>query len=154
MALGLRKKSWIISFPHFFSLSLQIFIWYLVHCFAIPRYRLSVSLALIHWFVMKLWPLDFEKYHELSVFQTFSLSILTDINLIFGTMFYRTTGKLHIKFKFGFYPFEFHEVMAHGPRKTLQNVSFLHFGSPPYWLCSLRYLVLFCLHYFDWIYHR
>ena len=38
-----------------------IFIWYLVHCFAIPRYRLSLSLALIHWFFTKLWPLDLKK---------------------------------------------------------------------------------------------
>jgi hypothetical protein len=48
MTLGLRKKSWIISFPPFFSLCLQIFIWYFVHCFAIPRYRLSFSLVLVH----------------------------------------------------------------------------------------------------------
>jgi hypothetical protein len=67
--LGLRKKSRIISFPDFFSLCLHIFIWYLVHCFAIPRYRLRLSLVLIHWL-----------------------------------------------------------VMAHGLRKTLQIVSFLHFG--------------------------
>jgi hypothetical protein len=57
------------------------------------------------------------------------LSLLTDIHLIFGTLFYHT--KLQIKFKFGFYPFEFHEVMAHGLRKTLQIVSFLRFDSPP-----------------------
>jgi hypothetical protein len=72
--LDLEKKSRIISFPHFFSLCLQIFIWYLVHCFAIPRYRLSFSLVLVHWFFTKLWPLDLEKNHELSVFRTFSLS--------------------------------------------------------------------------------
>jgi hypothetical protein len=28
----------------------------------------------------------------------------------------------------GFYPFEIHEVMAHGLRKTLEIVIFLHFG--------------------------
>jgi hypothetical protein len=38
---------------------------------------------------------------------------------------------MQIKFKFGFYPFEFHEVMTYGLTKTLQIVSFLHFGSPP-----------------------
>jgi hypothetical protein len=27
-----------------------------------------------------------------------------------------------------FYPFEIHQVMAHGLRKTLEIVSFLHFG--------------------------
>jgi hypothetical protein len=53
----------------------------------------------------------------------FSLcSALTDIHLIFATLFCHT--ELEIKFKFGFYPFEFHEVMAHGLRKTLQIVSF------------------------------
>jgi hypothetical protein len=61
------------SFPEFFSLCLQIFIC-LVHCFAIPRYRSSLSLVLIHRFFTKLWPLDIEKYHELLVFWTFSLS--------------------------------------------------------------------------------
>jgi hypothetical protein len=50
------------SFPDFSSLCLQIFIRYLVHCFAIPRYRSSLSLVLIHWwFFTKLWPLDLEK---------------------------------------------------------------------------------------------
>jgi hypothetical protein len=57
------------SFPDFFSLSLQIFIWYLVHC----RYRSSSSLVLIHWFFTKLWPLDLEKNHELSVLHAFFL---------------------------------------------------------------------------------
>jgi hypothetical protein len=62
------------SFPDFFSLCLQIFIWYLVHCFAIPRYRSSLSLVLIHWFFTKLWPLDLEKKnHEFSLLRTFSL---------------------------------------------------------------------------------
>jgi hypothetical protein len=57
MALGLRRKlSRIISFPHCFCSCLQISIWYLVHCFAIPRYRSSSSLVLIHWFFTKLWP--------------------------------------------------------------------------------------------------
>jgi hypothetical protein len=55
----------------FFSFCLQIFIWYLVHCFAIPRYRSSLSLVLIHWFFRKLWPLDLEKNHELSVLHFF-----------------------------------------------------------------------------------
>jgi hypothetical protein len=64
--------------------------------------------------------LGLEKYRELSVFRSF-LSLLTDIHLIFGQLFCHT--KMQIKFKFGFYPFEFHEVMAHGLKK--------HFGSPP-----------------------
>jgi hypothetical protein len=56
-------------------------------------------------------------------------SLYLGIHLIFGTLFCHT--KLQIKFMFGFYPFEFHEVMVHGLRKTLQIVSVLHFGSPP-----------------------
>jgi hypothetical protein len=44
MALGFRTKSRIISFLDLFSLCLKIFILYLVHCFAIPGYRLSLSL--------------------------------------------------------------------------------------------------------------
>jgi hypothetical protein len=102
MALGLRKKITNYQFSALFSLCLpclQIFIWYLVHRFAIPRYRLSLSLALIHWFFTKLWPSDLEKYHKLSVFRTF-LSLLTDIHLIFAILFCHT--KLQIKFKFGF----------------------------------------------------
>jgi hypothetical protein len=71
MALGLRKISRILSFPHFFCSCFQIIIWYLVHCFDISRYRSSLSLVLIYWFFMKLWPLDLEKYHEFSVFCTF-----------------------------------------------------------------------------------
>jgi hypothetical protein len=38
MALGLRKMSWIISFLYFFHSCFQIFICYLVYCFAIPIY--------------------------------------------------------------------------------------------------------------------
>jgi hypothetical protein len=70
MALGLGEKSWIISFKHFFL----IFIWYLVHCFAILRYRLNLSLALIDWFFTKLWPLDFEKKSRIITFPDFFLS--------------------------------------------------------------------------------
>jgi hypothetical protein len=73
-SLDLEKNHKLSVFWTFFSLCLQIFIWYLMNCFAIPRYRLSLSLVLIHWFFTKLWPLDLEKYHELSVFWTFSLS--------------------------------------------------------------------------------
>jgi hypothetical protein len=71
MTLGLRKVSWIISFPDFFSLCLQIFIWCLVHCFTIPRYRSSSNLFLIHLNFTNLWPMDLEKYYELSVLCTF-----------------------------------------------------------------------------------
>jgi hypothetical protein len=57
-----------------FLLCLQILISYIVHCSPIPRYRFSLSLALIYWFFTKLWPLDLEKNHELLVFRSFSLT--------------------------------------------------------------------------------
>jgi hypothetical protein len=109
------------SFPDFFSLCLQIFIWYLVHCFAIPRYRSNLSLILIHWFFTKLWPLDLEKNHELSVFPTV-FSLLTDNHLIFGTLLCHT--KIHIKFEFGLDPLIFQEVMALGLRISVFRTFF------------------------------
>ena len=124
MAHGLRKISRIVSFPDFCSLWLQIFIWYLVHCFAILRYRLSLD------FFEKLWPLDLEKYHELSVFQIFFFLSAYRYSLIFGTLLCH--NKIQNKFEFGFDPIEFHEVMAHAVRKILHIVIFfLHFFSPP-----------------------
>jgi hypothetical protein len=75
IAYGLRKISRIISFPDFCSLCLQIFIWYLVHYFVILRYKSSLSLVSIHWFFPKLWPLDFENYHKLSVFPCLQIFI-------------------------------------------------------------------------------
>ena len=47
---------------------------------------------------MKLWPLDLEKYHELSVFRTF-LFMLSDIHLIFAILLCHT--KIQTKFEFG-----------------------------------------------------
>jgi hypothetical protein len=64
-----------------------------------------------HCFFTKLWSLDLEKYHELSVFRTF-FSLLTGIHLIFGTLLCHT--KLQIKCEFGFDPLIFHEVTALG----------------------------------------
>jgi hypothetical protein len=69
-----------------------------------------------------------KKYHISSVFLTF-VSRLTDIPLIFGTLLCHT--KLQIKFKFGFDPLNFHEVMVHELRKILRIVSFLHFCCTP-----------------------
>jgi hypothetical protein len=84
-----------ISFLDFFSLCLQIFLWYLVHCFAIPRYRSSLSLVSIHWFYLKLWPLDLEKYHELSVLRTFFLSAYRySFNICFAIPRYRSSLSL------------------------------------------------------------
>jgi hypothetical protein len=106
MPLKLSHFKGFYSVVHFF-LCLQIFISCLIHCFAIPGYRSSLSLVLIHWFSSKLWPLDLEKYHDFSVFRTF-FSLPTDIHLIFGTLLYHT--KLQIKFKFGFDPLICHEI--------------------------------------------
>jgi hypothetical protein len=52
--------------------------------------------------------LDFDKYHELSLFRTF-FSLLTDMRL-FDTLLCYT--KIQIKFEFGFDPLFFQEVMA------------------------------------------
>jgi hypothetical protein len=41
-------------FRTFFLSCFQLFIWYLVHCFTIPRYRSISSLVLIHWSFTKL----------------------------------------------------------------------------------------------------
>jgi hypothetical protein len=125
------------SFPDFFSLCLQIFIWYLVHCFAIPRYRSSLSLVLIHWFFTKLWPLDLEKNYELSVLSTF----FSHIHLIFGTLLCNT--KIQIKFEFGFDPLIFHKVMAFGLRKKSRIISFPDFFS----LC-LQIFIWYLVHCF------
>jgi hypothetical protein len=56
MALELSHFKEFYSFLHvFFSLLTDLlFIWYLVHCFAILRYRSSLSLVSIHWFFPKL----------------------------------------------------------------------------------------------------
>jgi hypothetical protein len=59
-------------------------------------------------------------------FPDFFFSLLTDIHLIFGTLLCHT--KIQIKIEFGSDPLIFHKVMTHGLRKTLQIVSFLHFG--------------------------
>jgi hypothetical protein len=124
MALGLRKKLRIISFLNFISLCLQIFIWYLVHFFAIPRYRLSLSLVLIHWFFTKLLPLDLEKNHELLVFRTFFL---------FAYRYSFDIWYIALPYlEFASDPLIFHEVMAFGLRKISLIISFPDFFS----LCS------------------
>jgi Ca2+/Na+ antiporter len=69
-----------------------------------------------------------------------SLSLLTNIHLIFGVLFCHT--KLQIKFKFVFfYPFEIHEVMVNGLRKIFQIVSFLHFVMVWLICANLRFVV-------------
>jgi hypothetical protein len=69
MAFGLKKISLLSVFRTFFSLFTDIHkFWYLVHWFAILRWRSSSSLVLINEIFTKLWPLDLEKYNELSFF--------------------------------------------------------------------------------------
>ena len=51
--------------------------------------------------------------------------VLSDIHLIFSTLICLT--KIQIKFKFGFDPLIFHEVMALGLRELTRIISFPHF---------------------------
>jgi hypothetical protein len=108
-------------FRTFFCSCFQIFIWYLVHCFAITRYRSSSSLVLIHWFFTKLWPLDLEKYHE---FNSFSALFCSCFQIF---IWYIALPYQDAKFEFGVDPFIFHIVMALGLRKISWTISFPHF---------------------------
>jgi hypothetical protein len=76
--------------------------------------------------------------------------MLSDIHLIFDTLFSHT--KLLIKFEFGFGPLIFHEVMALGLSKISRIVSFLHFCSTqpplPSQIVTNQNLALLCLNYF------
>jgi hypothetical protein len=85
------------------------------------------------------------KISRIIPFPDFFFSLLTDIHLIFGTLSCRSSSSLV------FYPFQIHEVMAHGLRKTLQIVSSLHFGRLALQSQVVRNqnLVLFFLNYFD-----
>jgi hypothetical protein len=67
MALGLRKKSRIISFPDFFSLSLQI---NTLLCHTKIQIKFEFGSDPLVFFSTKLWPLDLEKHYKLSVFCT------------------------------------------------------------------------------------
>jgi hypothetical protein len=117
-----------ISNYQFYALFFLIFVWYLVHCFAIPRYRSTLSLVLIHWIFTKLWPLDLEKKSQIISFPEFFFSsLLTDIHLIFFTLICHT--KIQIKFEFGFDPLIFHEVMTLWLTKISRIISFLDFFS-------------------------
>jgi hypothetical protein len=90
---------------------------------AIPRYRSSLCLVLIHWFFKKLWPFkDLEKNHELSVFHTF-FSLCLQIFLWY-LVHWLCNNKIQIKFEFGFDPLIFHEVMALGLKKKITNCYF------------------------------
>jgi hypothetical protein len=68
-----------------------------------------------------------KKNHKLLVFRTFFFSLLTDIHLIFGTLFCHT--KIQIKFEFGSDLMIFHKVMALGLRKISRMISFPDFFS-------------------------
>jgi hypothetical protein len=64
---------------------------------------------------------EFCSLNELSVFRA-SISLFTDIRLIFGTLLCHT--KIQIKFKFGSDPLIFPKVMALGLRKLSRIISF------------------------------
>jgi hypothetical protein len=79
--------SQIISFPHFFFLvrafRYSVFIWYLVHCFATPRYRSSSSLVLNHWFFVKLSSRDLNNICTFVVpLQALQSRVVTNQNLV------------------------------------------------------------------------
>jgi hypothetical protein len=112
----------IISFPDLFFLWLQIFIWYLVHCFAIPRYRSSLSLVSIHWFFSEVMALGLRKISQIISFPDFFFSLLIDIHLIFVTLPCHT--KIQIKFEFGFDLLIFPEIIALELRKISRIISF------------------------------
>jgi hypothetical protein len=105
------RLSIINKFSALVCLCFQIFIGYWVHCFALPSYRSSLNLICVHWFFTKSWPLNLEKYHELSIFRNFFLSLLSDIHLIFRTLLCLTT--FQIKFWIWFLSFDF--SLSQGP---------------------------------------
>jgi hypothetical protein len=80
------------------------------YCFAIPRYRSSLSLIF-----PEVMALGFRKMSQNIRFPDVFVSLLTDIHFIFGTLFCHT--KIQIKFEFGFDPLIFSKVMALGLRK-------------------------------------
>jgi hypothetical protein len=100
----------------------------LVHCFAIPRYRSSLSLIRSIEFSRSYGPWTLKNITNYRFSALSFLFLLTDTHLIFGTLLRHT--KLQIKFEFGLDPLIFHEVMALGHRKILRMSVFLHFCSP------------------------
>jgi hypothetical protein len=73
MALGLRKNSRIISFPHFFALLTDI---HLIFDTLLCNTKIQIMFesGFDPLIFTKLWPLDLEKKPELLVFRTFFLS--------------------------------------------------------------------------------
>jgi hypothetical protein len=92
--------------------------------------------------------LNIMNYH----FTTLLSFVFSVFHFIFGTLLDHT--KIQMKFKFGFDPLIFHEVVALKLRTILPNVSFLHCCNPPYWLnlqsgiVTDQNYVLLCLNYF------
>jgi hypothetical protein len=123
MALGLRKKSRIINFPHFFFALLTDI--HLIFGILLCNTKIQIKFEfgfnpLIFHEVMALGLR--KKYQELLVFRTFSLSAYRYIHLIFGTLFCHT--KIQIKCEFGFDPLISHEAMTLGLRKKITNNKF------------------------------
>jgi hypothetical protein len=116
--LDVEKKLRIFSFPHFFFCSAYRYlfdIWYIA---------LQCQDPLIFHEVMAL---ELRKKSRIISFLDFFFSLLTDIHLIFGTLFCHT--KIQIKFEFGSDPLIFHKVMDLGLRKISRIISFPDFLS-------------------------
>jgi hypothetical protein len=99
-------------------------------------YRSSSKMVAIDQFLEELCFL-----RDFTVFRTF-LSLLIDINLIFGTLLCHTN--IQINFEFGFDLLIFHEVLALGLRKTNHELSVLRFFfsySFDIWYIALPYVV-------------
>jgi hypothetical protein len=84
----------------------------------------AIALQVCKWLYIYDLQIKFEKnleelcpLRDFTVFSTF-FSLLTDIHLVFNTLFYHT--KIQIKFEFGFDPLIFREVTALELEKYLE----------------------------------
>ena len=75
--LGLSKFQWSNSFPHFFSVCLQILSWFLACKSINMTYRSSLTFFMLHWFLAKLRTLDLVNFSDQTVFCTFFLNACT-----------------------------------------------------------------------------
>ena len=60
MALGLWNLAKYLVVTTFFSLYLEILTWFLVYECIVTSYRSSIRFFPVQWFLVELWPLDFE----------------------------------------------------------------------------------------------
>jgi hypothetical protein len=112
IALGLRKISWIFSFPHFFFSASRYFILvYLIFETLLCHTKLQIKFEFgfdplyFHEVIIIIYgpriPRNIPNYQFFAHF----FSLLTDIHLIFGTLLCHT--RIHIKFEFCFNPLIF-----------------------------------------------